>query len=345
MALPVIPNPREMQSYGFHLPPNIRWLTSAVRAGASDAAPLNTFPNTAIPAELTQYLDPMVIEILTAPRAARNLFGEVKKGDWSVSHTKFRVDELVGRTVPYSDTANGGASDVNSNWLTREQYRYETTINYGELETAVAAQAKLDLVAAKQKAAAKVLDIDANRLYLYGVTGKDIYGFLNDPNIPAPVVVTAGATSGKIGWANKTTGEIFSDVVSCFSALVARTGGLVDNSQELRMAISPRMSVNLAKATDFNVSVQDMLGKYFANLKFVILPEMTSSAGAETAIMYAVSVNGSPSAELGFSEKLRVHALIPKPSSFEQKFSSTTYGCLVYYPMVFSGITGMENAA
>jgi hypothetical protein len=333
----------EIAKLGFSFPPESRWLDADAVRAASDAAV--TIPNTAIPAEFTQFIDPMVVEILTTPRRARLLLDEVKKGDWTTSSVKFRVDEMVGRSVPYSDSANGGAADVNSNWLTREQYIYETTINYGQLESAIAAAAKLDLVASKQKAAASVLDDDENRFYLYGVVGKDIYGFLNDPNLPASVAVTAGATSGKIGWALKTPEEIYADILACFKGLVTSTGGYVAASDELRLALSPGLAVMLGNATQYNVSVNDMLSKYFSNLKIITIPELRSSAGAERAVMYVPKLKGLPTGELVFGQKLMAHALIQKPSSWEQKYSASTFGCLIYYPVAFASITGMESAS
>jgi hypothetical protein len=337
------PHPHDLESrYGIALPGFKGWIDDDARRAADAALP--TLPNNAgVPAEFTQYIDPRVVEILTAPERARLLFDEVKVGDWTTSHFKFRVDELLGRSVPYSDFARGGAVDVNSSWLTREQYRFQTTMRYGELEAAVAGSAKLDVAASKQRAAARVIENDSNRFYLYGVAAKAVYGFLNDPSLPAPVAVAAGETSGNTAWSGKTPDEIFADVQGCFARLAAKSKGLVDATRPLRMAISPAMSVYLLKATTFNVSVQDMLGKAFTDLKFVVLPEMTGAGGVETAIMFPTSIDGHPVAELAYGDKLRAHAMRHELTSFEQKFSATTYGCVVYYPVMFSGISGMEG--
>ena len=337
-----IPTMEEARKYGFNFPEGSRWMSPRDKV-ASDAA-LTTLPNAGVPAELTQYIDPLVIEVLTKPRRARLLFNEVKKGDWTTSHFKFRVDELVGTTVPYSDYASGGAADSNANWLTREQYRFETTITFGELETAIAATAKMDLVARKQRSAANIIDSDSNKYYLLGVEGKDIYGFLNEPNLPGAVTVSPGASSGKVGWNGKTANEIYQDLLKCHAALVKSTGGIVTQDDDLILALSPDMSALLGKTTDFNVSVKDMILKYLPNLKIVTIPECSSASG-ETAVMYVPSLMGNPTGELGFGEKFTAHALIQAHSSFSQKFSATTYGCVIYYPIAFSRINGMESAS
>jgi hypothetical protein len=327
-----------MRRWGFVFDGVQRWIGE----GAADAA--LTYSNTAVPPELSLYVDPKVVEILTAPRAARLLLSESKKGDWQHEYFKFRVDELVGREVPYSDNANDGSSDVNSNWLSREQYRFQTTISYGELEMNVAGLSLLDLVGAKQRAAATILDVAANKYAFYGVAGKHIYGFLNDPNLPAAQAVGAGATSTKIGWSGKLPEEIYADILECFQNLVVQTQGLVTQTQPLKLALTPGMSVHLAKASQFNVSVQDMLNKFFSNLEIVPVPEL-NTLGGERAVLFAPTLQNSATAELPFSEKLRTHALIQQASSYEQKYSSTTYGCVIYYPMAFSSITGMESGS
>ena len=182
----------EAAQAGFVFPQARSWIAGNVPALAQDAA-LVTTPNTGVPVEFTAYIDPMVVEIQTSVRNAMAVFPEEKKRDGTSSYAKRRTDELVGQTQPYSDYANGTTSDVNSNWLSREQYVFQTSIKYGDMEVDLAAQAKIELAAAKQRAAATIIDIDSNKFYLFGVAGKSIYGILNDPNLPNATSVTAWA--------------------------------------------------------------------------------------------------------------------------------------------------------
>jgi len=275
------PTFQEMAHAGFHFSGARAWIDGNVPALAQDAA-LVTTPNTTVPVEFTAYIDPLVVEILTGVRNARAVFEEVKKGDWTTSFEKWRADEIVGTTQPYSDYQSGTTSDVNSNWIAREQYVFQTTIKYGDREVDMAAQAKIELAASKQRAAATIIDIDANKFYLLGVAGKNIYGILNDPNLPS-----AG------------------------------------------------------KATDYNVSVLDMLNKYFSSLEVVVIPELHSQLSGETIFMIAPEVNGTPTGQLAFGDKMRMGRVIPEMSSFRQKVVATTYGGLVYQPFAFASITGM----
>lgn len=329
------------REYGFSFHGARGWYDSArVRQLAQDAA-LITTPNTAVPVELLAFIDPRVVEIMTAPRRAREIFSETRKGDWTTPYAKWRTDEMVGRSQPYSDFAHNGTSDVNSNWSSRQQYVFQTVIQYGDLETAMSGVAKIELAAAKQRAAANVLDIDANKFYLLGVEGKEIYGLLNDPDLPAAITALPTGGGGSTAWADKTTVQIYNDILELFSELVSQSMGLIDQNTPLILELSPAMSVHLGSATDFNVSVLDMLRKYFADLKIVALPELADTGAGETAFLVAPEVNGSPSGDLGFGEKIMGLPVVRELSALRQKYVSSTYGGIVLMPIAFAQMTGM----
>ena len=262
----------------------------------------------------------MVIEILTAPRRAREIFGEEKKGDWTTPYMKWRVDEMTGKTEPYSDYANGTTSGVNSEWQTRVQYVFQTSITYGDFEVDMSSTAKVNLAASKQRAAANVIDIDQNRFYLLGVAGKEIYGILNDPNLPAAITAGATGTGGSTKWADKTTVQIYNDVLALFAQLSEQSSGLIDKDTPLKLCLSPELAVRLGAATDFNVSVLDMLKRYFTRIDIVTVPELHSMTAGETMFLIAPEVNGQRSGTLAFGEKMRAGRVVPDLSSFRQKF-------------------------
>lgn len=325
------PTFQEAARAGFVFPQGRGWIDDNVPALAQDAAMI-TSPNMAIPVEFTSYIDPMVIEILTAPRNAKAVFDEVKKGDWTTSYEKWRTDEVLGSTQPYADYQEGTTSEVNSNWLTREQYVFQTTIKFGDREVDMASQAKIELASAKQKAAATIIDIDANKFYLFGVRGRNIYGILNDPNLLPPTAVAP--------WSGDTqdTKAIYESILhNLYGKLAAQSAGHITPSSHLKLLVSPAVSVYLGAATDFNVSVTDMLKKYFSNLEVVVLPEMEHE-GTQTVMMICPEVNGSPTGQLAFGDKFRLMRLIPEMSSYKQKAVCTTYGGLVLQPFAFASI-------
>lgn len=307
---------------------------------ANDAA-MVTAANSGVPVEFTSYIDPMVIPILTATRGAREIFGEAKKGDWTTSYARFQTSEITGEVEAYTDYGQGGASDVNPTFPVRTQYIYQTNIRYGDREVDVASRARLQLAADKQRAAATVIDIASNKFALYGVAGLEIYGLLNDPNLPAAVTPLPSADSKKTLWAEKSTKEIYEDVLYLFGKMADRGAGHIDANTELVLATSPAIQVQLGKATDFNISARQMLETYFPRIRFVALPELATETGGTSILLVAPTIEGLPTAQIGFSEKFRAMRLIPESSSFHQKFVGSSYGTIIYRPFAIGTMTGV----
>ena len=305
---------------------------------AQDAA-LVTAPNAGVPAVMTTYIDPAVVEILTAPTNAREIFGETKKGDWTDTHAIFKAVEPTGESTPYTDYGNGAMADVNVTYPVRENYIAQTHIRYGEREMAVSGRAMINLASEKQKAAATIINREQNKFYLLGVAGKEIYGLLNEPNIPAaltPATVNTSVTK----WEDKTTQQIYDDILTMAAELFGNSQGLIDEKSDVVLAAPPGINVLLGKTTDFNVSVKEMLTKYFDNITFVTLLELSSDS-ADMVMLVAGSVMGMPTAQLAYSEKMRAFQLIPNTSSWEQKFAFGTYGCVLYRPFAVASMTGV----
>lgn len=306
---------------------------------ANDAA-MVTAANSGVPVEFTSYIDPMVIPILTATRGAREIFGEAKKGDWTTSYARFQTSEITGEVEAYTDYGQGGASDVNPTFPVRTQYIYQTNIRYGDREVDVASRARLQLAADKQRAAATVIDIASNKFALYGVAGLEIYGLLNDPNLPAAVSPLPNADT-KTLWAEKSTKEIYEDVLHLFGKMADRGAGHIDANTELVLATSPATQVQLGKATDFNISARQMLETYFPKIRFVALPELATATSGTSILLVAPTIEGLPTAQIGFSEKFRAMRLIPESSSFHQKFVGSSYGTIIYRPFAIGTMTGV----
>lgn len=326
--------------YGFTFPHARAWIDRNNIDQLAQDASMITSPNTGVPVELLAYIDPRVVEVMTAPRRARELFSESRKGDWTTPYAKWREDEMVGRTQEYSDFANNGTSDVNSNWLTRQQYIFQTNIQYGDLESAMSGVAMINLASSKQVAAATILDIDANAFYLKGVEGKEIYGILNDPNLPNAIPPLQGA-SGSLLWKSKTAEEKYNDVLSLFGKLTEQSAGIITIDTPLVLLISSTMSVDLGTTTSFNISTLDMIKKYFTNITIITLPELSSTTAGQTMMLIAREVAGQPTGELGFGEKVRAGRIVPELSSLKQKWTSSTYGGVILQPFAFATMTGM----
>lgn len=303
---------------------------------------LVTTPNMGVPAEMATFFDPTVITILTAPRRAREITKgrEVQKGDAATVTDKFPVVELTGHTEPYNDYVDGGTAGINANWVTRENYLFSTTRRYGRLEEQRNALAKINLAAMTQRAAANIIDIDANKFYFYGVAGLKNYGVLNDPDLNANLTPAPTGTGDSPLWANKTTEQIYKDILTLFAELVKQTAGHVRHTDELTLAMSPEMEVFLATPNTLGISVLKMLDDYFTNLRIVTAPEY-NTAGGELMQLFADEIDGEETTYLAFSEKMYAFPPVVRTSSLVQKFRAGTYGAIIRRPAAVASMLGM----
>lgn len=304
---------------------------------AQDAA--ITDPNVGIPDIMTAYLDPQVVEILLAPRNSRKILPEEQKGDWANTEAVFRTVESVGTVTAYTDYGNGAMSDTNVTYPVRQQFVGQTAIKYGDLEQARTAMAMIDLVSQKQISAATIIDAAVNKINLLGIEGMDIYGLLNDPNIPA--ALAPATVDGETEWSAKTTAAIYDDILSLYGQVIGASQGNVDQNADFVLAVPPAVSVQLGKATDYNVSVWDMVKRYAPNTEMVNIPELHSDTAGDSVMLVARKVNGMDTGVFGYGDKMRALRIVPFSSYYEQKFAFGTYGCILFYPFAVAKMTGV----
>ena len=295
-------------------------------------------PNAAIPAYMASYANPRVIEVLTAKRKYREIAPEVKNGDWTTAFTQFRTLELTGTTTPYQDYDSNGQANVNTNFPTRKQYRFQTTLRVGDLEQDMNAAAKIDLFAEKQRSAAILLEISFNKYAFYGVADVGIYGLLNDPNLNADLTPTTGA--GGNTWALKTADEIMKDFAKMYGKLYERSNGWIDGNTKTKLIVPPASLAELNKVNAYGASVKKMLADTYPNMEIITAPEMVTGSG-NLAMLKADEIEGNPVVEFGYTEKYKAHSIIRESSSMHQKISAGTYGAIVYYPFAIVTMLGV----
>ena len=307
---------------------------------AMDAQPaLITTSNAGIPAFLSTYIDPKLIEILVAPMKAAEIVGEeIKKGDWTTETEIFPVVESTGETSSYGDYSNNGVAGANTNFPQRQSYHYQVMTQWGERELAKAALARIDWANRVNIASVLTLNKFQNKSYFFGVTGLQLYGLLNDPNLIAPIAPTN--EGGNITWATKDGLGVYADVQALFTQLQTQANGLVDLDSNLTLAMSPTSEVALTKVTQYNVNVSDMIKKNFPNLKVKTAPEYATAAGQFVQLI-ADEIEGQRTVSVAFTEKLRAHPIVIKSSSFLQKKSQGTFGAIVFRPFLIASMLGV----
>nr|DAN36165.1 MAG TPA: major capsid protein [Caudoviricetes sp.]DAN81583.1 MAG TPA: major capsid protein [Caudoviricetes sp.] len=299
---------------------------------AMDAQPgLTTVGNSGIPAWMLNYVDPQLIEIILQPTKAAEVFGEMKKGDWTTETATFMTVEPTGEVSSYGDYNNNGVSGVNVNFPQRQSYHYQVFTRWGEREVARAGEAKIDYVARVNEASVNALNRFQNKTYLFGVKGLQNYGVLNDPSLPA-------ATTTAKTWANSTGEEVYESIRKLFQTLLKQTGGKIDMNTPLLLVCSPTASVDLTKTNQYNVNVIDQLKKNFPNLRVETIPEYSAISG-ETVQLIVEELDGQRTLDCAFTEKMRAHNMVLEASSIKQKKSQGTWGTIIYRPFCIATMT------
>lgn len=334
---------------GIHLPGIVGFYEDMAQDGlAMDAqTALITTGSSGIPAYLANYIDPNLIEIVTAPNKAAKIAGEAKYGDWTTATLTFPVIEYTGEVSSYGDYSENGSTGVNTNFPQRQPYHYQTITQWGERQLEVAALAKIDYASRANIASVNVLNKFQNDIYFYGVAGLQNYGLLNDPGLSAalaPGVKAFNSGSGPWLTAGNVTAsatEIYADIQALFTQLTAQTNGLIDMDTKMVLAMSPTSSVAMLTTNQYNVNVNDMLKKNFPNLRVETAPQYISTGSGNVVQMIVEEFEGQQVATCVFTEKLRTHAIIRDLSSFKQKKSQGAAGTVIFRPMAISQMIGV----
>lgn len=324
-------------------------LTEKERGGllAMDAQPaLVTISNSGIPAYLSTFIDPKVIEILVAPMKATEIVGEeTKKGDWTLETSMFPVSESTGQVSSYGDYSATGIANSNINWVQRQSYTYQVVTQWGERELDKMGLARIDWANRQRMASVLTLNKFQNKSYFFGVAGLANYGLLNDPSLYAPIAPIS--EGGLVTWAQKATDPngaiyVYNDIKALYGQLVSQANGLVelDMASPLTLAMSPASQVYLTLTTQYNVNVMDMLKKNFPKMKIETAPEYSTTSG-ELVQLIADEMQGQRTATTAFTEKLRAHPIIIDLSSFKQKTSQGTWGTIIFRPFLIGQLLGV----
>lgn len=251
--------------------------------------------NLGTPAQFLQNWLPGIVRQVTKVRNADALMGVQTVGSWEDEEVIQTAAELTGKAELYGDVTNIPLAGYNATYERRSIIRFEQGVMMGTLEEARAAKANISMAVEKRAAAAESLDIIRNRVAFYGYNQPDtrVFGFLNDPNLPAYANVAAGA--GGLTWALKTFLEITRDIREMVTALVTQSGGRIrPQDTDMTLALPLGFEEYMGVTSDFGVSVGDWLSKTYPRIRVETAPELAgANGGANVAYLYAERVADS----------------------------------------------------
>ena len=178
-----------------------------------------------------------------------------------------------------------------------------------------------------------------NAFQLYGVKGMEIYGLLNDPNLPASI--TPRSIGGNTTWESKIDADpnnastlVFNDVNKLIGELMARNGGLIDANTPMILGISNKQLNNFGK------SALELLKGNYPALTVVQLPELSTISG-EMLYLTVPELLGDMTGETAYSRAYMLGRLVPKLSAWEQKATASTFGCVIRRPNLVATMLGV----
>lgn len=251
--------------------------------------------NLGTPAQFLQNWLPGIVRQVTKVRNADALMGVQTVGSWEDEEVIQTAAELTGKAELYGDVTNIPLAGYNATYERRSIIRFEQGVMMGTLEEARAAKANISMAVEKRAAAAESLDIIRNRVAFYGYNQPDtrVFGFLNDPNLPAYANVAAGA--GGLPWSGKVFLEITRDIREMVTALVTQSGGRIrPQDTDMTLALPLGFEEYMGVTSDFGVSVADWLSKTYPRIRVETAPELAgANGGANVAYLYAERVADS----------------------------------------------------
>lgn len=297
---------------------------------------------------------PGQVQVVTAARKADELMGVTTAGAWEDEEIIQEILELVGVAMPYSDLGNIPLSSWNLTYEKRGVVRFEEGFSVGELEGLRSGRIGVNSSDAKRKAAALALEISRNRVGFYGYANAasyPVYGFLNDPNLPAYIAVAAGAAGTT--WDKKTRNEIVKDLLTALNALRTKSKEVIDpTATPIILAVASDKVDYLSTPAEGTGAAQgetamDWLKTNYPNVTVKSAVELNgANGGADVFYMYAESVGDSGTDGGGVIEQIvptrfRPLGVDTSVKVVTEDFTNATSGALVKRPFAVYCATGI----
>ena len=135
--------------------------------------------------------------------------------------------------------------------------------------------------------------------------------------------------------------QIYDDIIALFTELVEQNPNITQNNKVI-LALSPSSNVQLARSSEFQKSVMDLLSSFFVGgIEIVVLPELEAANGDKSAYMLVDEILGEEVAITAFGEKFRMFPLVRDLSGNRQKVAFSTYGGIIKHVDCVATMTGI----
>lgn len=311
---------------------------------AADSVITQTAPNVGFNLAQLTFFNPNVIPTLMSEDVTSQLLKTETVGSFVTQKQTFQFKEFYGSVQTYNDYNTAPTAGVNYDSVSLDQYRFESSIIYGDTEVETAAMGGLNLIADLQESLADTFAKSHERINLYGVKGMATYGFLNYPHYPSSlnaksVQLSSGTSSAK--WADKFgdaqsgANYIANDVLNLFGSIRTTTKNLVSPSNSFILAVSPEDANYLEARNSYGIGCLEIIRKTLPNLEVVVLPQLENSGSGRKVYLYPTSIKSQEVGTFAVTEKMSLGKMIEQPKSRLQTARAGTWGCIIRHPAVF----------
>lgn len=322
---------------------------------AFNSAPMISTPNINANLGVLNYIDPEAVEILTAPMTADKIVEPKKIGFWGLNSYTFNIKEHLGQVSPDDGSANDTIrSTSNVSQTIRGCKAFAGYWGNNDIAKAQYNQMKVNLQEEDVKSLMNALNINRNLVFFQGVketfeTQLPVYGFANDPNLPAYSVVEANNAGTSTQWKDKTPNEIANDIcVTAYGALIRKSKNLVGvGSGKLKLVVSSSAAVYLNKQQAIGtqwINARKLIEETIKNIEIIECPEL-DAINNNSDVFYLIYEDrkfGSTVENL-YVEMARAYPIFTHHSEISQKISQLLVGCVVKIPMFIVRYTGIND--
>ena len=303
-------------------------------------------PNIGVALPYLTFFNPNVITTLFTEDLSADLLANEVTGEFATQKQTFTLKEFSGSVQAYDDFSTAPTANVNYNYVTRDQYRFETSIIYGDLSVESHSLGQLNLIGDLQEAMALTMAKAHERINLYGLEDKSVHGLLNCPDFEAEIqainVTLSPSGTKSTKWDDKAedkqsgANHVANDVIHLFNSIVKRTRGIVGRTSDFVLVVAPEDESKLTLVNSMGVTCMNIIKGSIPNLEVKTLPQLSTDNGEGRKIMlYPKRVSGKPVGTFSHSEKLTMCKLIQQPKSVLQTCRAGTWGAIFMHPAVF----------
>lgn len=303
------------------------------------------------------FIQKEAIDVLTAPLLYDEFIGiSEKNGSWGQDTVSIKIREYGGEVTSYvsgnSAITGGQRSSVNYNTIIRGVYEYEKSWVVDDKELNSAGFFNENLIVEETKATMKALAIARNRINFLGIPEKNnsnapVYGILNDPEL-LPMITVPANKEGNTEWKDKTTEEIYNDIIFLINELQKQSKGLslqsYNSGKVYRLGIANSVFGNLRKTNSYGLSALTKLKEEFADtLKLFAIPQMDNyDNNIDNIMMLIIDADDDiPTAKGSYMELARAYQIDRLGSTISQKIVSSISGNITQRPILIGRARGI----